>query len=115
MPIPTHLIESAYPKAFPPTLDQFPTVINEEHYIDAWILNSAFNSLLAIEQYLINRVGLIETLWDVDENGDLMPSLRTFIGSLFDLDTYGGLMPSTAAVTDAYFELDISDDIEPVT
>ena len=60
MPIPTHLIEGDYPKAFPPDLDSFPTPINEEHYIDAWLLNSVFNSLLATEQYLIDHQGNIE-------------------------------------------------------
>ena len=60
MPISTHLIEGNYPKAFPPNLDQFPTVINEEHYIDAWLLNSVFNSLIATEQYLIEYKDNIE-------------------------------------------------------
>ena len=57
MPIPAHLIEGNYPKAFPPDLDAFPTVTNEEHYIDAWILNSVFNSLLSIEQFLLAYPG----------------------------------------------------------
>ena len=60
MPIPTHLNEGDYPKAFPPALDEFPTLVNEEHYIDAWHLNTIFNSLLATEQYLIDHLGNIE-------------------------------------------------------
>ena len=60
MPIPTHLNEGDYPKAFPPALDEFPTLVNEEHYIDAWHLNTIFNSLLATEQYLIDHQGNIE-------------------------------------------------------
>lgn len=54
MPIPVHLNKDSFPKAFPPALDSFPTVTNEEHYIDAWILNSVFNSLLALEQFLLD-------------------------------------------------------------
>ena len=53
MAIPTHLLEADYPKNFPPDLDSFPTVENEHHYIDAWLINSAFNSLLAIQALLI--------------------------------------------------------------
>ena len=60
MPIPTHLNEGDYAKAFPPALDEFPTLVNEEHYIDAWHLNTIFNSLLATEQYLITYQGNIE-------------------------------------------------------
>ena len=59
MPIVTHLIAGNYPKAFPPALDSFPTVTNEEHYIDAWILNSVFNSLLAIEQFLLDYTAFL--------------------------------------------------------
>jgi len=60
MPIPAHLIEGNYPKNFPPDLDEFPAPVNEEHYIDAWLLNTTFNSLLAIEQYLIDHHDNIE-------------------------------------------------------
>jgi len=55
MPLPTHLVESDYAKLFPAAVDEFPTVINEEHYIDAWIINSAFNSLLVTEQYMLDH------------------------------------------------------------
>ena len=55
MPLPTHLAESDYTKLFPAAVDEFPTVINEEHYIDAWIINSAFDSLLATEQYMLDH------------------------------------------------------------
>jgi len=60
VPIPTHLNESDYQKPFPADVDQFPTVINEQHYIDAWLINSAFNSLLAIEQFLLQYQSRIE-------------------------------------------------------
>ena len=55
-----HLTEGDYEKLFPPALDEFPTVIDGQHYIDAWILNSPFNSLLEIEQYLIDYQANIE-------------------------------------------------------
>jgi len=58
--IPQHLAEGNYSKNFPPALDEFPTVINEQHYIDAWLLNSPFNSILALEQYLIDHRENIE-------------------------------------------------------
>jgi hypothetical protein len=70
MPVPTHLTESDYEKKFPPVLDEFPTVTNEEHYIDAWLLNSVFNSLLATEQYLIDYKLNIEAALGEDIIGD---------------------------------------------
>jgi len=48
-----HIQEGDYSKNFPPAMDNFPTVINEQHYIDAWLLNTVFNSILAMETYLI--------------------------------------------------------------
>jgi len=60
MPVPTHLTEGDYDKFFPAALDEFPTVIDEQHYIDAWLLNSVFNSLLITEQYLLNHKSNIE-------------------------------------------------------
>ena len=57
---PIHLIENDYPKGFPPALDEFPSPVNDVHYIDAWLLNTVFNSLLATEQYLIDYKGNIE-------------------------------------------------------
>ena len=57
---PTHLTEGDYPKSFPPDLDSFPFLLNDEYYIDAWLLNSVFNSLLATEQYLIEYKANIE-------------------------------------------------------
>ena len=57
---PSHLTEGDYEKKFPPNLDEFPTPINEEHYIDAWLLNTVFSSLLATEQYLIENKANIE-------------------------------------------------------
>ena len=67
---PTHLTEGDYSKLFPVAADEFPTVINEEHYIDAWILNSVFNSLLATEQYLIEHKENIEAAIGGDVLGD---------------------------------------------
>jgi hypothetical protein len=61
MPKPIHLTAADYPPAFPPNIDAFPSVVNEAHYIDAWIINRAFTALLAIEQYLIdNKAGIEE-------------------------------------------------------
>ena len=78
MPIPYHLTESDYPKGFPPSLDVFAHPINEEHYIDAWIINSAFNSLKAVEQYLIDHMANITApVGDdvVGEEGSLIISI----------------------------------------
>jgi len=66
----THLNEDDYPKAFPPVLDTFPAVTDEEHYIDAWLLNTVFNSLLATEQYLIDWKQNIEAPIGEDVIGD---------------------------------------------
>ena len=60
MTVPTHLTEGDYDKLFPDDVDQFPTVINEQHYIDAWLLNTVFSSLLITEQYLLNHKDNIE-------------------------------------------------------
>ena len=60
MPIPTHLKESDYKKYFPDTEDEFPSVTNEEHYIDAWLINTAFNSILEVEEYLLQYKANIE-------------------------------------------------------
>jgi len=57
---PVHIDEADYTKNFPPDLDEFPTVENDLHYIDAWLLNTVFNSLLATEQYLIDNKSNIE-------------------------------------------------------
>ena len=57
---PVHIDQADYAKNFPPGLDEFPIVANDAHYIDAWLLNSVFNSLLATEQYLIDYKANIE-------------------------------------------------------
>lgn len=57
---PAHLDEDDYLKAFPQDLDAFPTPVNDEHYIDAWLFNTLFASLLATEQYLIDHKDNIE-------------------------------------------------------
>lgn len=61
MPVPTHLAEGDYAKSFPADVDEFPTVIDEEHYIDAWLLNSAFNSILDVEEYILLHRDAIES------------------------------------------------------
>jgi len=70
MPVPTHLTEGDFAKLFPLALDEFPTVINEEHYIDAWLLNSVFSSLLITEQYLLDHKQNIEAPAGADVIGD---------------------------------------------
>lgn len=60
MPITFHLSEGDYSKYFPTAPDEFPIVINEEHFIDAWLLNTAFNSIQGIEEYLIDHQDNIE-------------------------------------------------------
>jgi hypothetical protein len=60
MPVPEHLLEGDYAKLFPNAADEFPAAINEEHYIDAWLINSAFASIIATEQYLIDNKANIE-------------------------------------------------------
>ncbi len=62
MPVPTHLVEGDFLKSFPADVDEFPTVTNEENYIDAWLLNSAFNSLTEIETYLLAHRDAIEAV-----------------------------------------------------
>lgn len=54
MPPPIHLTEGDYAKIFPAGIDEFPTVTNEEHYIDAWMLNSVFQSIQTMEQYILD-------------------------------------------------------------
>jgi len=74
MPIPTHLTEQDYNKNFPAGPDEFPEVRNEEHYIDAWLINTAYDSLMTIEQYLLLYKANIEApLGDniTGENGQL--------------------------------------------
>lgn len=60
MTTPTHISEEDYPGNFPAALDEFPLVENDKHYIDAWLLNSIFTSLLTTEQYLIDYKANIE-------------------------------------------------------
>jgi hypothetical protein len=60
MAAPIHLIEANYNKNFPTALDEFPAVVDREHYIDAWQFNTIFASLGAIEQYLIDYKANVE-------------------------------------------------------
>jgi hypothetical protein len=113
MPITIHLIEADYPKAFPPALDEFPTVVDEEHFIDAWMLNSVFSSMLAIEQYLIDHNPLIQSLFEEDDDGNLMPSTANYLWGLFNVDSIDNLMPSMGTHPDAFLELDGQNNIEP--
>ncbi len=57
---PIHLSEFDFAKLFPASVDEFPEVVNDQHYIDAWLLNSVFNSLLITEQYLLDHKANIE-------------------------------------------------------
>jgi hypothetical protein len=70
MPPPIHLIETNYPKGFPPSVDVFPTLTDREHYIDAWHFNTIFNSLTALETYLIEFRANIEAPIGNDIIGD---------------------------------------------
>lgn len=70
MTTPIHLLEADYTKNFPDDLDQFPEVIDRDHYIDAWHFNSIFNSIVAIEQYLIAHKLSIEAVEGNDIIGD---------------------------------------------
>ena len=70
MPVPTHLTEGDYDKNFPEAVDEFPEVIDGEHYIDAWLLNSAFSSLSALQAYLITWRSRMELVLGQDIIGD---------------------------------------------
>ena len=70
MPLPVHLTEADYQKLFPTGVDEFPSVVNEQHYIDAWLLNTAFASLEEIETYLLTYQENIEALIGDDIIGD---------------------------------------------
>jgi hypothetical protein len=60
-----HLIESNYSKNFPDAADEFPSPANNENYIDAWLFQTAFQSIVEIEEYLIEFRETIEaTLGD---------------------------------------------------
>ena len=56
----SHLTEDDYTKTFPTALDQFPTVEDLAHYIDAWELNSLFSSIKTTQQYLLDHKAAIE-------------------------------------------------------
>ena len=58
--MPIHLSEDDFLKQFPAGLDEFPTLIDREHYIDAWHLNTIFDSILRIEQYYLDHKESIE-------------------------------------------------------
>lgn len=72
---PIHLDEDDYPKSFPLGLDSFPSPVNDEHFIDAWLFNNLFSSLEATEQYLIDhRINIEAPLGDdvLGEEGSLL-------------------------------------------
>ena len=56
-----HLTEGNYDKDFPTAVDEFPTVEDLQHYIDAWELNSLFSSIKVVQQYLITHKDAIES------------------------------------------------------
>ena len=58
--MPSHLSEDDYIKQFPAGLDEFPTLVDRDHYIDAWHLNTIFDSILRIEQYYLDHQESIE-------------------------------------------------------
>jgi hypothetical protein len=45
---------------FPTQLDVFPLMVQKRTFIDAWILNMIYASLLNVEQYLITNKMNIE-------------------------------------------------------
>jgi len=65
-----HLNENDFSKNFPDDLDQFPELINNQHFIDAWLLNSVYSSLLSIENYLLSHKETIEAPLGDDVVGD---------------------------------------------
>ena len=67
----THLTESDYTKTFPEAVDQFPAVEDQQHYIDAWELNSLFNSIKTTQEYLITyKAGIEATVKDSYSGAD---------------------------------------------
>ena len=68
--MPSHLDEDDYLKQFPAGLDEFPTLVDRDHYIDAWHLNTIFDSILRIEQYYLDHKESIEA-----------PSMDSFEGA----------------------------------
>ena len=68
--MPSHLSEDDYLKQFPAGLDEFPTLVDRDHYIDAWHLNTIFDSILRIEQYYLDHQESIEA-----------PSMDSFEGA----------------------------------
>lgn len=55
-----HLNENDFLKNFPDDVDEFPTPADNAHYIDAWLVNTAFASLKKIEEYLLAYKANIE-------------------------------------------------------
>ncbi len=55
-----HLIEGNFDKNFPVATDEFPIAVDDVNFIDAWLFNTAFNSLTEIEEYLITFKANIE-------------------------------------------------------
>jgi len=67
----THLTESDYTKTFPEAVDEFPAVEDQQHYIDAWELNSLFNSIKTTQEYLITyKAGIEATVKDSYSGAD---------------------------------------------
>ena len=65
-----HLIEGNFDKNFPTAADEFPTPIDDVNFIDAWLFNTAFNSLIEIEEYLITYKANIEAAFGDNVMGD---------------------------------------------
>ena len=65
-----HLIETDFDKLFPAAVDEFPSPVNDDNYIDAWLLNSVFSSLTEIETYILLYKDTIEAPLGEDVLGD---------------------------------------------
>ena len=59
--MPTHIVEGDFEDHFPESADVFPTVEDNENYLDAVIFNKFRERLLAVENYLITYRVNIET------------------------------------------------------
>jgi len=53
--MPTHLEEEDYPLTFPASADVFPSLVDLNHYIDAWILNNVHESINSIQDLLLDN------------------------------------------------------------
>ena len=59
-PSPDQPIETEYDKLFPTSPDEFPTIANGAHSPQAWLFNTAYDSIAQIQDYLILNKTSIE-------------------------------------------------------